>query len=161
MKNIYSSIKRKRIDKSVDSANNVKYSKLVNLLWLVPIGLSAFLFYRSPNLIKEIHKDQDAIIKQEKISNILNEVRKEQAISKMRFNNTKSSSDITENEVSIFYCELIDSRVKLVPKKVLISPEQDKIHQIIDKLVQKPSYLDEKYQSLMPKGTKLINYRIS
>ncbi len=163
MKNKYTKNYRTRRKSSRQaSSNNPKaVSSLSFLLWLIPIGVSAFLFYRSPDLINDLQSKNKENKKREKIERIFNEI-KEKENSRSYSNNVTLHQPSKNNQmVTLFFCELTDIGVKLVPLEVKIDNNTSKIPQIVKLLITPPSAYQDKYQSLIPRGTKLLTYDIN
>lgn len=151
---------KKRNNQNLSSSHKRIPPKLAFLLWFVPLGLAGFLFYNSPNIINEIKDKKEIHIKKEKIKNILDSMKHEIKSGKAESSIEKNLSESRWEEITLFFCELTNTHAKLVPLKTNISIDQEKIPQIIEKLINKPFHLSEKYQTLIPQESKLLSYYI-
>ncbi|HEO64782.1 MAG TPA: hypothetical protein ENI73_02830 [Spirochaetes bacterium] len=163
MKNKYAKNYRSRRNSSRQAL--AKHPKAVSslsfLLWLIPIGVSAFLVYKSPELINDLQGKDKKDKKKEKIQRIFKDIQKEEHNKSYSKSRTPHQPLETHEKVTLFYCELIDEGVKLVPVKVKITNNKAIIPQIIKLLLTPPSGYPDKYQTLIPRGTRLLAYHIN
>ncbi len=135
-------------------------SSLSFLLWLIPIGVSAFLVYKSPELINDLQGKGKKDKKKEKIERIFKDIKEEEHNKSYSKNRTFHKPLETHQKVILFYCELIEAGVKLVPVEVKIT-SPNRVPQIIKLLLTPPSDYPDRYQTLIPRGTKLLSYHFN
>ena len=155
--------KKKRQPINPEPSGNSKKGIMTLLLWLLPIGLSAFLIYQSPNLINEIEQ-KNKKEKPNKAKVVLAELEKksEKKVFEKNGNieNIESNAEktIESKIVTLYFCELTETHAKLAPVNVEITQDAEKIPQVLNKLLIRPKGLSERYRSLIPDKTKFLGY---
>lgn len=116
------------------------------ILWLIPLAVSGYLLYKSPNLLKEVKDNKQFEQKKEEIRSVLNKLQKEK---------TQDNIVIASSTPRVFFCQVLDNHAKLVAFKVELSDETNQVEEILNKLLNPPQGLHLKYQSLIPQGTRV------
>ncbi len=178
------SIKNKKLTQN-------KIFKLPVILWVVPVLISGYLLYKSPNLINEIKNNNDNSAKKEKLKSVLKEIQttpkeipqpnentnvpstdstpKSEEISKQpnksdisdKEDQEKSSNTENKSKFTLYFTKISNNNIQLSPVSIKLGSNSDLIKDIVNNLINKPDNLSDQYRSIIPKGTKLISYNLN
>jgi spore germination protein GerM len=125
------------------------------LLWLIPIGLSAFILQYSKTFLYGIFEDDT---KNNKIVKVLKDIK---SYSEKEYNQTISEKPSDDKEkATVYFCQVLSDQVRLVPLKVKVGYGTNKIEKLINTLLKPPHNLSQSYTNLIPEGTSLLDYKL-
>ena len=139
-------------------------SKFAFLLWFIPLAVSAYLLTQSPNIIKEVKHKDTRDHNNHKIQSVLSEISNDNPQPQREAVHEPEPAPVEprQNDIhsALYYCEIGDDIAKLVSVPYRSSSGDNQVADMMNHLISPPSNLQDRYQSLIPRNSKLLDHRL-